>query len=82
MMLITFPVSPHSFLKMRPSHPSAKQNYLATTTDLIPRVELGQHNIILNVPHPSLLLHIHDKTARSVFILLTQKSKETYRINA
>jgi hypothetical protein len=39
------------------------------------QVELGQPNIIFNVPHPSLLLHIYEKITRSVFIPLIQEIK-------
>jgi hypothetical protein len=38
-------------------------------------VEVGQHNVIFNVPHQSWLHQIHDKTTRSVFILLTREIK-------
>jgi hypothetical protein len=34
---------------------------------LVPRVELGQTNIIFNIPHLSILLHIHDKTTCITF---------------
>jgi hypothetical protein len=47
------------------------------TADLLPTLELGQTNIIFNVPHPSILLHIQDKTTRSILLLLTQESRET-----
>jgi hypothetical protein len=40
--------------------------------DLVQEVELSQVNVIYNVPHPSLLLHIHDKLTRNAF-LVTQK---------
>jgi hypothetical protein len=40
-----------------------------------PRVELGQANIIFNIPHPSLLLHVHDKTSRNAILLLIQEVK-------
>jgi hypothetical protein len=43
--------------------------------DDVPRVELGQTNIIFNIPHPSLLLHIHDKLSRNAILLLTQELK-------
>ncbi len=50
--------------------------YLNTNAiDLILQVELGQPNIIFNVPHPSLLLHIYEKITRSVFIPLIQEIK-------
>jgi hypothetical protein len=38
-------------------------------------VELGKAIIIFNTPHPSKLLHLHDKASRSVFLLLTQEIK-------
>jgi hypothetical protein len=34
---------------------------------LVPRVELGQTNIIFNIPHLSILLHIHNKTTCITF---------------
>jgi hypothetical protein len=38
--------------------------------DLVLSKELGQINIIFNIPHPLLLLHIHDKQPiRNVFLL-------------
>jgi hypothetical protein len=43
--------------------------------DDVPRVELGQTNIIFNIPHPSLLLHIHDKLSRNAILLLIQELK-------
>jgi hypothetical protein len=33
------------------------------SVDRVPRVEIGQTNVIFNIPHPSLLLYIHDKTS-------------------
>jgi hypothetical protein len=45
------------------------------SVDEVPRVELGQTNIIFNIPHPSLLLHIHDKTSRNAILLLIQEVK-------
>jgi hypothetical protein len=45
------------------------------STDDVPRVELGQTNIIYNIPHPSLLLHIQDKSSRTAILLLTQELK-------
>jgi hypothetical protein len=45
------------------------------SSDRILRVELGQTNIIFNIPHPSLLLHIHDKTSRNAILLLIQEVK-------
>jgi hypothetical protein len=43
--------------------------------DYVPKVEYSQLNIIYNVPHPSILLHIRDKLTRYVFLLLTQEIK-------
>jgi hypothetical protein len=45
------------------------------STDRVPRVELGQTNVIFNIPHPSLLLHMHDKTSRNAILLLIQEVK-------
>jgi hypothetical protein len=45
------------------------------STDRVPRVELGQTNIIFNIPHPSLLLHTHDKASRNAILLLIQEVK-------
>ncbi len=33
-----------------------------SSLDGVPRVELGQTNMIFNIPHPSLFLHVHNKT--------------------
>ncbi len=41
----------------------------------VPRVELGQTNFIYNIPHPSLILHIHDQAARNALLLLVQEVK-------
>jgi hypothetical protein len=43
--------------------------------DRVPRIELGQTNIIFNIPHPSLLLHIQDKPSRNAILLLIQEVK-------
>jgi hypothetical protein len=40
-----------------------------------PRVDLGQTNIIFNIPHPSLLLHVRDKESRNALLLLVQEIK-------
>ncbi len=45
------------------------------STDEVPRIELGQTNIIFNIPHPSLILHVHDKSSRNTILLLTQEVK-------
>jgi hypothetical protein len=36
--------------------------------DRVPRVELGQANIILNIPHPSLSLYVYDKISRNAIL--------------
>ncbi len=41
----------------------------------VPRVELGQTNVIYNIPHPSLILHIHDQVTRNALLLLIQEVK-------
>jgi hypothetical protein len=38
-------------------------------------VDLGQINIIYNIPHPSLLLCIPDKATRNAILLLEQEIK-------
>ncbi len=43
--------------------------------DRVPRIELGQTNIIFNIPHPSLLLHMQDKASRNAILLLIQEVK-------
>jgi hypothetical protein len=43
--------------------------------DRVPRLELGQTNIIFNIPHPALLLHVHDKASRNAILLLVQEVK-------
>ncbi len=43
--------------------------------DEVPRIVLGQTNIIFNIPHPSLLLHIRDKESRNALLLLVQEIK-------
>jgi hypothetical protein len=45
------------------------------STDWVPRVELGQANIIYNIPDPSILLNIPDKTAHNTLLLLIQEIK-------
>jgi hypothetical protein len=44
-------------------------------TDYVPRVEYSQLNIIFNVPHPSLIIHIPDKFYRNMLLILTQEIK-------
>ncbi len=46
-----------------------------TSTDQVSWVELGQTNIIYNIPHPSILLHIPDKITRNTLLLLVQEVK-------
>jgi hypothetical protein len=46
------------------------------SSDRVPRVESVQTNIIFNIPHPSLLLHIHEKTSRNAILLLIQEVKQ------
>jgi hypothetical protein len=41
----------------------------------VPWVELGQTNIIFNIPHPSLMLHVHDQASRQALLLLIQEIK-------
>jgi hypothetical protein len=41
----------------------------------VPRVDLGQTNIIFNIPQPSLLLYIPDKETRNAILLLVQEIK-------
>jgi hypothetical protein len=49
--------------------------YLYTiSTQYVPKVEYTQLNIIYNVPHPSILIHIGDKLSRNTLIL-TQEIK-------
>jgi hypothetical protein len=50
--------------------------YLNTvSTDYVPKVEYSQLNIIFNVPHPSLIIHIPDKLSRNTLLILTQELK-------
>ncbi len=42
----------------------------------VPRVELGQTNVIYNIPHPSLMLHVHDQASRQALLLLIQEVKQ------
>ncbi len=41
----------------------------------VPRIELGQINVIFNIPHQSILLHIKDKASRNAVLLLIQEIK-------
>jgi hypothetical protein len=45
--------------------------------ELMPRVELGQFNVVYNVPHPLLQLHIQDKLTLNAFLILTQEIPPT-----
>ncbi len=47
----------------------------ASSLEPVPRVELGQTNMIYNIPHPSLLLHVHDQASRNALLLLIQEVK-------
>lgn len=51
------------------------QLFISLSHDYVPRVEISQLNIIYNVPHPSLILYIHDKLTRNMLLLLTQEIK-------
>ncbi len=43
--------------------------------EAVPRIELGQTNVIYNIPHPFLLLHVHDQASRNALLLLIQEVK-------
>jgi hypothetical protein len=45
------------------------------STDYVPKVEYSELNIIFNVPHPSLIIHIPDKLSRNTLLILTQEIK-------
>ncbi len=47
----------------------------SVSTNHVPRVEYSQLNIIFNVPHPSLILHVPDKLSRNALLILTQEIK-------
>jgi hypothetical protein len=47
----------------------------STSREYVPRVEYTQLNIIYNVPHPSILIHIHDKLSRNTLLVLMQEMK-------
>jgi hypothetical protein len=50
------------------------------STEYVPKVEYSQLNIIFNVPHPSLIIHIPDKLSRNTLLILTQEIKrDIYR---
>jgi hypothetical protein len=49
--------------------------YCDISTTYVLRVDLGQINVIYNIPHPSILLYIPDKTTRNTMLLLVQEIK-------
>ncbi len=51
------------------------QLFNAISMEAVPRVELGQTNVIYNIPHPSLLLNVHDQASRNALLLLIQEVK-------
>jgi hypothetical protein len=51
------------------------QLFNSTSVDQVPKVELAQTNVIYNIPHPSILLYITDKTTRNSLLLLVQEVK-------
>jgi hypothetical protein len=46
-----------------------------SSNEEVPRLEIGQINVIFNIPHQSLLLHIKDKASRNAILLLIQEIK-------
>jgi hypothetical protein len=46
------------------------------TEDYIPRAGLGFWQIIFNVPHVSILLHIKDKHTRTMLYMMAQETKQ------
>jgi hypothetical protein len=44
--------------------------------DEVPRVDLDQTNVIYNIPHPSLLLHIHDNASRNALLLIQEIKRD------
>jgi hypothetical protein len=54
---------------------SLTQDLNSSSLDYLPKAEIGQLNIIYNVPHRSLMLHIHDKLTRNTSLIRTQESK-------
>ncbi len=50
-------------------------NNKVQSEDWVPRVELGETNVIYNLPYPSILLYITDKTTRNTLLLLIQEMK-------
>jgi hypothetical protein len=59
---------------------SLTKYYNDMSTTHVPRVDLGQINIIYNIPHPSLLLYIPDKESRNAILLLVQEIKRDITI--
>jgi hypothetical protein len=47
----------------------------SVSVEYVPKVEYTQLNIIYNVPHPSILIHIQDKLLQNTFLILTQEMK-------
>ncbi len=47
----------------------------SVSRDYVPKVEYSQLNIIYNVPHPSLLIHVRDRLSRKTLLTLTQEMK-------
>ncbi len=47
----------------------------SVSTDYAPKVEYSQLNIIFNLPHPSLIIHVPDKLSRNTLLILTQEIK-------
>ncbi len=43
----------------------------SVSRDYVPKVEYTQLNIIYNVPHPSILIQVHDKLSRNTLLALT-----------
>jgi hypothetical protein len=54
---------------------SLTQLFRVISQDDVPRVDLGQTNIIYNIPHPSIIRHVRDKESRIVLLLLVQEIK-------
>jgi hypothetical protein len=43
----------------------------STSREYVQKVEYTQLNIIYNVPHPSILIHVHDKLSQNTLLALT-----------
>jgi hypothetical protein len=50
--------------------------------DWVPRVELGQTNIIYNIPYPSILLRIPDKAPHNTLLLIIEEIEEIQGISS